>query len=77
MCGDSILLLQDFCSALLLRQEWWLCVRNKSRCVTAVHADKAFNATIALYAYSSLYENTSAPEEYMRQHCPQDTLPLQ
>lgn len=42
-----------------------------------MHADKAFNATIASYAYSSLYENTSAPEEYMKQHCPEDTLPLQ
>lgn len=56
--GDSILLSQGFCSALHLRQERWLCEGNKSCCVTAVHADKAFNATITSCAYSSLYENT-------------------
>lgn len=56
--GDSILLSQGFCSALHLRQERWLCEGNKSCCVTAVHADKALNATITSCAYSSLYENT-------------------
>lgn len=55
---DSILLSQGFCSALHLRQERWLCVGNKSHCVTAAHADEAFNATITSCAYSSLYENT-------------------
>lgn len=58
LCRDGILLLPDFCSASHLRQERWLCVGNKSHCVTAAHADKAFNATITSCAYSSLYENT-------------------
>lgn len=54
----SILFSQGFCSALHLRQERCLCVGNKSHCVTAAHADEAFNATITSCAYSSLYENT-------------------
>lgn len=54
--GDSILLSQGFCSALHLRQERWLCEGNKSCCVTAVHADKAFNVTITSCAYSNLYK---------------------